>query len=689
MSQLPIHFFTIVLNGKPFIDYHIKAFKQLNIPWHWHIIEGVAELSHDTAWSVALGGKIPEKLHNKGTSNDGTTETLDLLKLHYPNNISIYRKPRGVFWDGKQEMISAPLSNINQPALLWQIDSDELWTPDQIHTMHQMFIENPKKTSAWFWCWYFVGPEKVICTRNCYAQNPNQEWNRVWRFEPGMIWATHEPPVLGFKANDGNYYDVGRINPFTHAETEANGLVFEHYSYVTESQLQFKESYYGYKGAVEAWKHLQEATAPTVMLREFLPWVSDHTEVSSTHTYELKPIAYVDKTTNSWRFNCDSLNEQNSVAFGNISYKKNTDSEFNSQVSVSHSNISEFMPINAGETKQMNQTNISPIDPNVTLESAMQSLKEGDAFKALSYLEKLSSVPEPIPNFKYVTALCLMQAGKYPEGCQALQDEISRFPQNEQALKLLEQCRISGLIPIVTAVPKDNTDALLSSDKSELETIIAPEVYNDEFYYTIIEITRNEPLTHVLEIGSSSGGGSTEALVTGLSSNPVGAENTNLYCMELSKPRFKALREAYSHLSFVKCFNVSSVPVEAFPDASEIVAFYNQNETPLNKYSLERVLGWLQQDIDYVNGANVPTNGIKMIKQSLGINNFDMVLIDGSEFTGKAELKEVYGARWILLDDICVFKNFDNYNQLLNDSKYLLYRQNLKIRHGYAVFKLR
>ena len=66
MSKLPIHFFTIVLNGKPYIDYHIEVFKRLKVPWHWHIIEGVASLTHDTAWSLSQGGRVPTALHLDG-----------------------------------------------------------------------------------------------------------------------------------------------------------------------------------------------------------------------------------------------------------------------------------------------------------------------------------------------------------------------------------------------------------------------------------------------------------------------------------------------------------------------------------------------------------------------------------------------------------------------------------------------
>jgi hypothetical protein len=229
----------------------------------------------------------------------------------------------------------------------------------------------------------------------------------------------------------------------------------------------------------------------------------------------------------------------------------------------------------------------------------------------------------------------------------------------------------------------------IAPEKSELENIIPPEVFNDEFYFSIIELTRSELLTNILEIGSSSGGGSTEAFVRGLDTNPQGTLHTHLYCMELSKPRFKALRNAYKNYPFVHCFNVSSVPLESFPSLAEVATFYRSQRTPLNNYPLEQVLGWLTQDIEYVRNAGVATNGIRMIKQSQGISAFDMVMIDGSEFTGKAELNEVYGARWILLDDVCVFKNFENYNRLKNDTAYILYRENLVIRNGYAIFRLK
>jgi glycosyltransferase involved in cell wall biosynthesis len=310
-SELPIHFFTIVLNGQPFIQYHIEAFKQLPFKWHWHIIEGVADLKNDTAWSVSLGGHISEQIHSHGLSNDGTTEYLDELNRKYPQNITIYRKTDGRFWNGKREMVNEPLFNIDEECLLWQIDADELWTTEQIYTARQMFIDNPEKTAAFYWCWYFVGEKLIISTRNCYAQNPNQEWLRTWRYKPGAVWVAHEPPRLEEPLGNGQWCNVAAINPFLHHETESNGLVFQHFAYVTPEQLQFKQEYYGYSNAVSQWLALQANNKFPTLLRDYFVWVGDETRVDLAESFGVVPIAQRETNSNNWNFlNPEKVQEQ-------------------------------------------------------------------------------------------------------------------------------------------------------------------------------------------------------------------------------------------------------------------------------------------------------------------------------------------------------------------------------------------
>lgn len=289
-KDLKIHFFTIVLNGMPFIEKHINTFKEIVPQWHWHIIEGVAELKNDTAWSVANGGRVDNLFHKNGLSNDGTSEYLDSLKQQFPNQISIYRKPNGEFWNGKVEMVNAPLSSISAESLLWQIDVDEFWSTTQINNGHQLFINQPKKYSAFYWCNYFVGENIVISTRNGYANNPSFEWERTWRFLPHFKWAAHEPPTLIEKTYSGEIKSVRNRGYFSHEETEKAGLVFQHFAYVFKSQLQFKESYYGYEGAVDDWIRLQNNSIFPAKLSNFFKWVNDETLVDRVDNLGIKKI---------------------------------------------------------------------------------------------------------------------------------------------------------------------------------------------------------------------------------------------------------------------------------------------------------------------------------------------------------------------------------------------------------------
>lgn len=283
-TDLPIQFFTIVLNGRPFIERHFEVFQQLTVPWKWHIVEGAAELVGDTAWSAANGGHLPAAFHNNGLSTDGTTTYLNALQAAFPDQVTVSRRTGGGVFAGKTEMIRAIAAGISDECLLWQVDVDEFWTPEQIHEAHRMFMEDGSRTAAYYLCDFHVGPGLVTTTLNTYASHMGGEWLRTWRFRPGMQWLTHEPPRLMAKGLGPDLCDVAHVNPFAHHETAARGLVFRHEAYVAESQLRFKEDYYGYKNAVAGWKALQKETKFPVPLRQFLGWVNDETLVDRAET---------------------------------------------------------------------------------------------------------------------------------------------------------------------------------------------------------------------------------------------------------------------------------------------------------------------------------------------------------------------------------------------------------------------
>lgn len=217
-----------------------------------------------------------------------------------------------------------------------------------------------------------------------------------------------------------------------------------------------------------------------------------------------------------------------------------------------------------------------------------------------------------------------------------------------------------------------------------LDTIILPEIKGDAFYYLIQDLSQKEKIETVLEIGSSCGDGSTEAIVNGLSNNYNGAPQ--LFCLEVSVTRFEKLVEAYKDKPFVHCYNTSSVPLHGFSTAEEVKKFYHEENSIINIFPIELVLSWLEKDIKYVKDMNMNENGIERIKRENNIKYFSMVLIDGSEFTGRHELDSVYGANILLLDDIRGFKNYHNYKRLIRDPNYYLISQDWRVRNGYAAF---
>ena len=277
-DAIPVHFFTLVLNGQPFIGCHVEQWQQLPFEWHWHIVEGAAELNHDTGWSKPLGGRMLESHHRRGLSTDGTTKYLDELAARYPSQITLYRKPDGQLWDGKVEMVNAPLPNVPDGSLLWEVDVDELWTARQVEDVRKMFIDDPAKLMAAFSCWYFVGPSLIVARDDVngkLAPWPKDEWLRVWRLQPKSFWAAHEPPTL-VQLMNGLPQDTYKSRRFSAEETARKGAVFQHFSYVLEEQVQFKQDYYGYRDAVDHWREVQHNTQwPLDVKRAFHWWNYD------------------------------------------------------------------------------------------------------------------------------------------------------------------------------------------------------------------------------------------------------------------------------------------------------------------------------------------------------------------------------------------------------------------------------
>ena len=199
------------------------------------------------------------KPQSAGLSMDGTTEYLSRLRNHPRVHVTSRE-----LWDGKTAMCNACLDGVNTPCVVMQIDSDEIWTTEQIEAIATIFEAHPIDRMQ-FWCRYYVGLNIVVGPKDGRTYGCRQnEWMRAWRMtHSGQRFLTHEPPV--FAGCTGQM--MGRD------ESAGYGLEFDHFAYATHAQVEYKERIYGYAGAVAGWERLQANRIWPTPLRPFMPWV--------------------------------------------------------------------------------------------------------------------------------------------------------------------------------------------------------------------------------------------------------------------------------------------------------------------------------------------------------------------------------------------------------------------------------
>ena len=254
--------FTLVLNGMPFIKRQAQI-----IPKHfdkWYIIEGATKPHHDTSWCTDIDSRF---FNTDNLSVDGTTEFLDGIAS---DKISVIRKHD--FWDGKREMCNSFMAEASD-CILMEFDVDEIWQDNVLSDVLNYAEVNDNFDCMVFRCNYFVGPRTKIITKNGYADDWIM-WRRLWKVRQHTHWIAHEPPILN---GTERYLDKDF--------TENRGWVFDHFAYAIREQLEFKQNFYRYEGAVDGWSRLQAAPKPC-RLGDYLKWVTDGTIVDNVRSGE-------------------------------------------------------------------------------------------------------------------------------------------------------------------------------------------------------------------------------------------------------------------------------------------------------------------------------------------------------------------------------------------------------------------
>jgi len=209
-----------------------------------------------------------------------------------------------------------------------------------------------------------------------------------------------------------------------------------------------------------------------------------------------------------------------------------------------------------------------------------------------------------------------------------------------------------------------------------------PEItMNDEFGKTIYKVVTKYIPKYILEIGSGDGSGSTSCFLQAISNANVHIER--FVCLEAYKPNHEELQNIISnypnvHSSCIPSISYTSLLAKDF-ETDVWNSPYNKN----TQYDYSLVKGWYERDVKQMQEIQ---HGFLDTDKT---ERWDVVLIDGGEFTGYSEytlLKDKTNV--FLLDDVHhSYKCNQIYCELKNDDKWELLFNLPHVRNGAAGFK--
>jgi hypothetical protein len=196
---------------------------------------------------------------------------------------------------------------------------------------------------------------------------------------------------------------------------------------------------------------------------------------------------------------------------------------------------------------------------------------------------------------------------------------------------------------------------------------------NDSFGKALAKYS--EGLDVGLEIGGGTGDGSTQCIRT-----------KRLFSIENHPDRIGRHSMNLSARGGVSVKGTATLP-KLWMNQLDVAEFYGTNKTNLNQYPLDQVIGWYHECVE--SAEPYSTNAIEDIHFDHNVD-FNFVLIDGSPFSGEAELRCVRPflaeKAIIALDDVSDIKNLANYNKLKGFAKLLW--EDWSVRNGAAIFQL-
>jgi predicted O-methyltransferase YrrM len=157
-----VHYFT-ELRSADDLSRQLDTLRRLDFSWRWHLIVG-----KPSPEARAIASHEPR------------------VSVHVPSS------PGG--WSDRTEALSSVLGSIPNECVLWRIEPDDLWLPQQLSAGRAMLVAEPRKTA--------------LAVHTSAGLRPI-----AWHCHPWFRWTNAADPFLAAFLADGTVVDVGRTNP--------------------------------------------------------------------------------------------------------------------------------------------------------------------------------------------------------------------------------------------------------------------------------------------------------------------------------------------------------------------------------------------------------------------------------------------------------------------------------------------
>jgi hypothetical protein len=208
-----------------------------------------------------------------------------------------------------------------------------------------------------------------------------------------------------------------------------------------------------------------------------------------------------------------------------------------------------------------------------------------------------------------------------------------------------------------------------------------PEIRLGDFFgASLAHVVGQRRPKKILEIGAWDGTGSTTCLLRRTYYKPE-----FMHCVELNAERAKVIQQQIvPQFPFVQVHNCSTINYAQWSFKDFEADFWNIL-TPEQRQRLDRAewYGYWEREGKLLQANKAPT-----YFEQYPDMHYDMVLIDGGEFTGEDEFRLLnYRFNIIALDDVFrAFKCMRIYDQLSNHPDFELLTASRMVRNGYAIF---